>query len=139
MVWVLFFLPLHKKTILNESSLNSTLMIGMTQTKLYYYWRNQLQIHFFWMTWAIKSNVLRGSIRIIKVINHPSWIPLKLYHLKKKHINSEKCWDLLLEKYCNKMFLLLDTFWVEISSECVVCSLVKVRGHLDKIEKATKN
>ena len=129
MVWVLFFLPLHKKTILNESSLNSTLMIGMTQTKLYYDWRNQLQTNFFWMTWAIKSNVLRGSIRIIKVINHPSWIPLKLYHLTKKHINScemrnieTKCRDLLLEEYCNKMFLLMDTFWVEISSECVdVC------------------
>ena len=33
-----------------------------------------------------------------------------------------KCRDLLLEEYCNKMFLLMDTFWVEISSECVdVC------------------
>ena len=47
-----------------------------------------------------------------------------------------KCQDLLLEEYCNKLFLLMDSFWVEISGKRVdICWLVKVRGHLDKVEK----
>ena len=30
----------------------------------------------------------------------------------------------------------MDSFWVEISGKCIdICWLVKVRGHLDKIEK----
>ena len=46
-----------------------------------------------------------------------------------------KCWDLLLEEYCNKLFSLMDSFWVEISSKRVdICWLVRVRGHLDKVE-----
>ena len=47
-----------------------------------------------------------------------------------------KCRDLLLEEYCSKLFSLMDSFWVEISGKRVdICWLVKVRGHLDKVEK----
>ena len=54
-------------------------------------------------------------------------------NLKKTEM---KCRDLLLEEYCNKLFLLMDSFWVEISGKRVdICWLVKVRGHLDKVEK----
>ena len=47
-----------------------------------------------------------------------------------------KCSDLLLEEYCKKLFLLMDSFWVEIRGKRVdICWLVKLRGHLDKVEK----
>ena len=47
-----------------------------------------------------------------------------------------KCGDLLLADYCNKLFLLMDSFWAEISGKRVgVCWLVKFRGHIDKVEK----
>ena len=47
-----------------------------------------------------------------------------------------KCRDLLLEEYCKKLFSLMDSLWVEISGKRVdICWLVKVRGHLDKVEK----
>ena len=47
-----------------------------------------------------------------------------------------KCQDLLLEEYCSKLFSLMDNFWVEISGKRVdICWLVRVRGHLDKVEK----
>ena len=37
--------------------------------------------------------------------------------------------------HCNKLFSLMDGFWVEISSKHIdICWLVKVRGHLDKVE-----
>ena len=44
--------------------------------------------------------------------------------------------DLLLEEYCNNSFLLMDSFWVETSGKRVdICWLVKVKGHLHKVEK----
>ena len=47
-----------------------------------------------------------------------------------------KCRDLLLEEYCSKLFSLMDSFWVEINAKRVdICWLVRVRGHLDKVEK----
>ena len=47
-----------------------------------------------------------------------------------------KCRDLFLEDYCSKLFSLMDSFWVEISGKPVdICWLVRVRGHLDKVEK----
>ena len=47
-----------------------------------------------------------------------------------------KCRDLLLEKQCSKLFSLMDSFWVEISGKGVdICWLVRVRGHIDKVEK----
>ena len=47
-----------------------------------------------------------------------------------------KCRDLLLAEYCNKLFSLMDSFWAEISGKHGdVCWLVKVRGHLNKVEK----
>ena len=46
-----------------------------------------------------------------------------------------KCRDLYLAEYCNKLFSLMDSFWVEISGKRVdIFWLVKVRGHLDKVE-----
>ena len=55
------------------------------------------------------------------------------YNLKE---TERKCRDLLLEEYCDKLFTLMNSFWVEISSKSIdICWLVKVRGHLDKIEK----
>ena len=43
------------------------------------------------------------------------------------------CRDVLLEQYCNKLYSLMDSFWVEISGKCVdVYGLVKVRSHLGK-------
>ena len=46
-----------------------------------------------------------------------------------------KCWDLLLKESCNKLFSLMDSFWVEISGKRVdICWLVKVRGQLGKVE-----
>ena len=45
-----------------------------------------------------------------------------------------KCRDLYLAEYCNKLFSLMDSFWVEISGKRVdIFWLVKVRGHLDKV------
>ena len=50
-----------------------------------------------------------------------------------------ECGDLLLEEYCKKLFLLMDSFWVEIRGKRVqICWLVKVRGHLEKVEKKQK-
>ena len=44
--------------------------------------------------------------------------------------------DLLLEEQCKKLFYLMDCFWEVIVVACVDISwLVKVRNHLDKIEK----
>ena len=38
-------------------------------------------------------------------------------------------------EYCKQLFLLMDSFWVKISGKRVgICWLVKVRGHLDKVE-----
>ena len=47
-----------------------------------------------------------------------------------------KCRDLLLEEYCNKLFSLMDSSWMGISGRCIdIYWLVKVQGHLDKVEK----
>ena len=47
-----------------------------------------------------------------------------------------KCRDLLLEEHCEKLFCLMDSFWEEIAGANVDLNwLVKVRSHLDKIEK----
>ena len=44
--------------------------------------------------------------------------------------------DLLLEEYCDELFSIMNSFWVEISGKRVdICWLVKVRGHLDKVKK----
>ena len=44
--------------------------------------------------------------------------------------------DLLLEEHCEKLFCLMDSFWEEIAGANVDLNwLVKVRSHLDKIEK----
>ena len=41
-----------------------------------------------------------------------------------------------MEKYCDKLFSLMDSFWVEISGNRIdICWLLKVIGHLDKVEK----
>ena len=59
---------------------------------------------------------------------------------KKWDCNSKqtemKCRDFLLKEYCNKLFSLMDSFWVEISVKRVdICWLVKVGGHLDKVDR----
>ena len=47
-----------------------------------------------------------------------------------------KCRRLLLEEHCEKLFCLMDRFWEEIAGANVDLNwLVKVRSHLDKIEK----
>ena len=47
-----------------------------------------------------------------------------------------KCRDLLLEEHCKKLFSLMNFFWEAIVDLDVDVSwLVKVRNHLDKIEK----
>ena len=47
-----------------------------------------------------------------------------------------KCRDLLLEEHCKKLFYLMNCFWEAIVDVDVDISwLVKVRNHLDKIEK----
>ena len=47
-----------------------------------------------------------------------------------------KCPDLLLEEYCKKLFYLMNYFWEAIVDVDVdISCLVKVRNHLDKIEK----
>ena len=47
-----------------------------------------------------------------------------------------KCRDLLLEEHCEKLFCLMDSFWEEIAGANVDLNwLIKVRSHLDKIEK----
>ena len=49
------------------------------------------------------------------------------------------CQCLLLKEYCKKSFSLMDSFWVEIGSKSFnINGLVKVRGHLDKVEKDNK-
>ena len=52
------------------------------------------------------------------------------YNLKETEM---KCQDLLLAEYYNKLFSLMGSFWAEISGKWLVCWLVKVRGHLDKV------
>ena len=55
---------------------------------------------------------------------------------RDKNETEMKCRDLLLEEYCNKLFSLMDSLLVEISGKRVdICCLVKIRGHLDKVEK----
>ena len=55
------------------------------------------------------------------------------YNLKE---TKRKYRDLLLEEYCDRLFTLMDSFWVEIRGKSIdICWLVKVRGQLDKIEK----
>ena len=64
-------------------------------------------------------------------VSKSAWIKssVGLYKLKETKM---KWW----EEYCNKLFSIMDSFLVEISSNCVdICWLVKVRGHLDKVEK----
>ena len=53
------------------------------------------------------------------------------YNLKE----TERTWqDLLLEECCDKLFALMDSFWVEISCKRIdICWLGKVRVHLNKI------
>ena len=47
-----------------------------------------------------------------------------------------KCRDLLLEKRCKKLFYFMNCFWKAVVDEDVDISwLVKVRNHLDQIEK----
>ena len=47
-----------------------------------------------------------------------------------------KCRDLLLEKSCKKLFYFMNCFWKAVVDEDVDISwLVKVRNHLDQIEK----
>ena len=47
-----------------------------------------------------------------------------------------KCWDLLLEELCEQLFCLMDSFWGVIAPRNVNLNwLIKVRSHLDKIEK----
>ena len=55
--------------------------------------------------------------------------------------NFEKKWDanlrdLLLEEHCEKLFCLMDSFWeVTASANVNLNWLIKIRSHLDKIEK----
>ena len=52
-----------------------------------------------------------------------------------RHMQS-KCRVLLLEEHCKKLFYLMSCFWETIVDVNVDTSwLVKVRNHLDKIEK----
>ena len=47
-----------------------------------------------------------------------------------------RCQDLLLEEHCKKLFCLMNCFWEEIVDvDADISWLVKVRNHLDKIEK----
>ena len=47
-----------------------------------------------------------------------------------------KCRDVLLEEHYSKLFSLMGRFWLEISGKRVdICWLVRVRGHLDKVER----
>ena len=55
------------------------------------------------------------------------------YNLKQTEMKRR---DLLLEEYCDELFSIMNSFWVEISSKRAdICWLVKVRGHLDKVKK----
>ena len=55
------------------------------------------------------------------------------YNLKQTEMKRR---DLLLEEYCDELFSIMNSFWVEISSNRAdICWLVKVRGHLDKVKK----
>ena len=48
----------------------------------------------------------------------------------------KNCWDLLLEEHCGKLFCLMDSFWEVIAGANVNLNwLIKIRSHLDKIEK----
>ena len=79
------------------------------------------------------------------------WLRAKKFHgwdvesEKKWDCNLKKtemiCRDLILQQNCNKLFSLMDIFWVEISGKNInICCLVKVRGPLDNVEKeATRN
>ena len=43
---------------------------------------------------------------------------------------------LTLAEYCSKLFPLMDSFWLEISSKRVdICWSGRVRGHLDNVQK----
>ena len=45
-----------------------------------------------------------------------------------------KCWDLLLEEHCEKLFCLMDSFWeVIVGANVNLNWLIKIRSHLDKI------
>ena len=47
-----------------------------------------------------------------------------------------KCRDLLLEEHCTKLFYLMNRFWKAIvDGDADISWLVKVRNHLDQIEK----
>ena len=48
----------------------------------------------------------------------------------------KNCWDLLLEEHCGKLFCLMDSFWEVIAGANVNLNLlIKIRSHLDKLEK----
>ena len=47
-----------------------------------------------------------------------------------------RCRELLLEKHCKKLLYLMDCFWeATVDVDVDISCLVKVRNHLDKIEK----
>ena len=47
-----------------------------------------------------------------------------------------KCQDLLLEEHCKKLFYLMNCFWEAfVDVDIDISWLVKVRNHLDKIDK----
>ena len=47
-----------------------------------------------------------------------------------------KCWGLLLEEHCRKLFYLMSCFWEAIVYVDIdVNWLIKVGNHLDKIDK----
>ena len=47
-----------------------------------------------------------------------------------------KCQDLLLEEHCEKLFCLMESFWEVIAGANVSLNwLIKIRSHLNKIEK----
>ena len=81
------------------------------------------------MLTQVMSNLLPGFRVVLESICINNWD----YNLKE---TERKCRDLLLEEYCDKLFALMDSFWVEISGKRIdICWLVKVRGHLEKTEK----
>ena len=57
-------------------------------------------------------------------------LPMNLREMEKK------CWDLMLEEHCQKLFCLIDNFWEVIAGAYVNLNwLIKIRSHLGKIEK----